>query len=59
MRILILLIVIFPLLSAGCSKKPYQPKQISESISGTVTFKDKPVADAEVDFSGVIFESCV
>jgi hypothetical protein len=51
MRTLILLIVMLPLLLAGCSKKPYQPKQFPQSVSGIVTFKDKPVADAEVDFS--------
>jgi hypothetical protein len=45
------LTVIFSLVSFGCSSKPYQPKQYSQGISGTVTFEDKPVADADVNFS--------
>jgi hypothetical protein len=51
MRKFILLTVIFSLVSFGCSSKPYQPKQYSQGISGTVTFEDKPVADADVNFS--------
>jgi hypothetical protein len=45
------LTVIFSLVSFGCSSKPYQPKQYSQGISGTVTFEDKPVVDADVNFS--------
>jgi hypothetical protein len=51
MRKFILLTVIFSLVSFGCSNKPYQSKQYSQGISGTVTFEDKPVADADVNFS--------
>jgi hypothetical protein len=51
MRKFILLTVIFSLVSFGCSSKPYQPKQYSQGISGTVSFEKKPVADADVNFS--------
>jgi hypothetical protein len=35
----------------GCSNKPYQPKTKAENITGTVTFNDKAVTNAEIYFS--------
>jgi hypothetical protein len=50
MRILISLIVVISILTCGCNNKPYQPKKKSESITGTVTFNNKAVVNAEISF---------
>ncbi|MDR1960464.1 MAG: carboxypeptidase-like regulatory domain-containing protein [Planctomycetaceae bacterium] len=51
MKYLIIMILSLSLAFAACSRKPYQPKQYAESISGTVTMKSKPIADTEMTFS--------
>ncbi|MDR2755409.1 MAG: carboxypeptidase-like regulatory domain-containing protein [Planctomycetaceae bacterium] len=50
MRTLFFLFIVTSVLTCGCSNKPYQPKEKAESITGTVTFNNKTVTNAEIYF---------